>query len=95
MACESGGETLRTGSGNIVDTGHVREWPPDRLGLVHTLPNSTGLLFSRTSSSQEVEEEEHYAHDEDDVNEPCGNVQSEKPKQPKHDQDCCDNPKHL
>jgi hypothetical protein len=60
--------------------GHIRELPLRRLALDRPAPNSTGLLFSGASSSQEMEEEEHYGHDEDNVNESAGNVKCEKPK---------------
>jgi hypothetical protein len=42
-----------------------------------------------------VEDEKNYARDEHDVNETCGNVKCEKPKQPKYDQDRCDHPQHF
>jgi hypothetical protein len=58
-------------------------------------PKSTGLLCYGASASQEMEEEEHYTHDEGDVNESTGDVKCEKPKQPKNDQDRCDYPKHV
>jgi hypothetical protein len=37
-----------------------------------------------------MEEEEHYTHDEDDVNECSGEVKCEKSKQPKNNQNCGD-----
>jgi hypothetical protein len=39
-----------------------------------------------------VENEKDDGGDENDVNETSGNVKSEKSKQPKHDQNCGDNP---
>jgi hypothetical protein len=37
-----------------------------------------------------MEDEQHDAHDEGDVNESSGNVKGEKSKQPKNDQNCGD-----
>jgi len=37
-----------------------------------------------------MEHEEHYAHEEDDVNESRRNVKCKKSKQPKNDQNCGD-----
>jgi hypothetical protein len=42
-----------------------------------------------------MEHQEHYSHNECDVDESTGDVKSEKPKQPKNDQDRCDYPKHV
>jgi len=60
--------------------GHIRELPPHRLRLDRTLPKPTRFLCYGASASQQMEDEEHDTHDEDDVNESGGNVKSEKPK---------------
>jgi len=80
VACESGGQTISSSSGGIFDIGHIRQLPPHHLRLDQTLPEPTGLLCYGASTSQEMEEEEHYTHDEDDVNESTGDVECEKPK---------------
>jgi hypothetical protein len=48
--------------------------------LSRSAPFATQLSCCGASTSQEMSEEEHYAHDEDDVNETSGNVKREKPK---------------
>jgi hypothetical protein len=37
-----------------------------------------------SSTSEEVQEEHHYTDDQQDVNETCGNVKGQEPKQPKN-----------
>jgi len=37
-----------------------------------------------SSTSEEVQEEHYYTDDQQDVNEACGNVKGQEPKQPKN-----------
>jgi hypothetical protein len=90
IACESGDQTVRSSSGSIFDIGDIRETLTHHLRLGQTLPNSTGLLRCGASTSQQMENEQHDAHEEGDVNESGGNVKCEITKQPKHDQNCGD-----
>jgi len=39
--------------------------------------------------------EEHDSHNEDDVDESCGNVKRKKSQQPKNNQNCSEHPKHV
>jgi hypothetical protein len=64
------------------------------LGLDQTRPKFPGLLFQGASTAEQLKDQEHEAHDESDVYESSGNVESKKSEQPKDDQDCCDCPKH-
>lgn len=47
------------------------------------------------TSSEEMEDEQDEADDEDDVDETGGYVECEKAEQPKNDENCGDDPKHV
>src|ERR1019366_7141902 len=79
-ACEPSDQTVGLRSGNIFDIGHSLDSPPRHLRLDRPSPECTDLLCYGTSTSQEMEDEEHQAHDENDVNESSGNVKCEKPE---------------
>jgi hypothetical protein len=54
MDCESGDHTVRSSSGSIFDTGHVRELPPHHPKLDQTLPKSARLLCYGASAFQQA-----------------------------------------
>jgi hypothetical protein len=45
---------------------------------------------SRGAASEEMHDEHHDTDDEQDVNDPGGNVKGEEPEQPKNDENCGD-----
>jgi hypothetical protein len=63
--------------------------------LDQTLPESTGLLCCGASASQKMEDEQYEADKEGDVNESAGNMKCKKPKQPKNNEYCGDQSKHV
>jgi hypothetical protein len=42
-----------------------------------------------------MQQEQNQADHQDDVDQACGYVKREKPKQPENDEDCGDYPKHV
>jgi hypothetical protein len=80
MACEPSDQTVGLRSGNIFDIRHSRELLSHDLRLDRPSPESTGLLSYGASTFQEMEDEEHQTHDENDVNESGGSVKCEKPE---------------
>jgi hypothetical protein len=74
--------------------GQIRDLPLHLLRLDHTLPKSTGVLCCGTSTSQQMEDQKHDTHNEDDVNESSGNVKCKKSEQPKNNQNRGDYSKH-
>jgi hypothetical protein len=48
-----------------------------------------------SSADKEMKKQKDDSRDQHDVNQAGGNVEREKPKQPKYDQNCSDNPKHV
>jgi hypothetical protein len=52
-------------------------------------------LCAGGTAAQKVEKQHDQADYQDDVNEAAGHVKSEKPQQPKNDQNCGDYPEHF
>ncbi len=80
MACEWGDQTVASITENVFVVSHIRELLPYHLGPDQTLLKSTGFLFQGASTTQQVEQKEHYTHDEGYVNKSGGNVKCEKSK---------------
>jgi hypothetical protein len=54
-----------------------------------------GVLDSGGTASHEVQHQQDQADNQRDVNESGGYMKCEKPKQPEHNQNCSDYPKHV
>jgi hypothetical protein len=52
------------------------------------------VLRARRAASREMQHQEYEPHDQYDVDETCGYVESEKSKQPENNQNCGECPKH-
>src|SRR5580692_3842998 len=52
-------------------------------------------LCAGAAAAQKVEQQHDQANDQDDVNQAAGDVEREKPQQPKNDQNCGDYPEHF
>ena len=58
-------------------------------------PKPANVLRARRAASREMQHQEYEPHDQCDVDETCGYVESEKSKQPENNQNCGEYPKHT